>query len=161
MIDLIEIGNEGLIVAAKEFRSSKGFKFSTFAGNCITNEFNSRLLRRPYDLTILDVPYYTDKVSGESCKDRIIDEATIMPLENIAINEVSEIIKKMLDEKLKDKERKVIQLLFGIYDGVPQTPTEISKMMGVSRQRISIIKEEALAKLKIPAKNAGLEDQFS
>ena len=161
IIDLLEIGNEGLITAAKEFKPTKGFKFSTFAGNCITNEFNSRLLRRPHDLTILDVPYYADKISGETCKDRIIDDNTIAPLENIASSEISEIIKKMLNEKLKEQERKVISLLFGMDNAVPQTPTEISKIMGISRQRVSAVKDEAIAKLKIPAINAGLGGYFN
>lgn len=160
IIDLLEIGNDGLISAAKDFKPGKGFKFSTFAGNCITNEFNTKLAKRPYDLTILDVCYGADRNSQETYKDRISDDSTILPIENMATNEIASLIRKILDEKLKDKERTVINLLFGIDNAFPKTPTEISKLMGISRQRVSVIRDEALVKLKTPAIDAGLEGYF-
>ncbi|HOJ79065.1 MAG TPA: sigma-70 family RNA polymerase sigma factor, partial [Bacillota bacterium] len=58
------------------------------------------------------------------------------------------------EEKLKERikylnkrERKVIELRYGLIDGINKTQREISKMLGISRSYVSRIEKKALRKL--------------
>ena len=54
---------------------------------------------------------------------------------------------------LKDRERRVLELRFGINDDHPRTLEEIGKELKVTRERIRQIEDNALRKLKIRARN--------
>lgn len=49
---------------------------------------------------------------------------------------------------LSDKERKVIELRFGLGDGHPRTVEQVGREFGVTRERIRQIESKALAKLR-------------
>ncbi|HOL10593.1 MAG TPA: sigma-70 family RNA polymerase sigma factor, partial [Bacillota bacterium] len=68
---------------------------------------------------------------------------------------VAEEVETLLEEeKLKERikylnkrERKVIELRYGLIDGINKTQREISKMLGISRSYVSRIEKKALRKL--------------
>jgi len=60
--------------------------------------------------------------------------------------------------KLKDRERKVIQLRFGLQDGYPRTLEEVGREFGVTRERIRQIESKTLGKLRHPNKSNVLRD---
>jgi RNA polymerase sigma factor (sigma-70 family) len=70
-----------------------------------------------------------------------------MPLEEAIYNELKEIISKQL-ESLKDKEKNIIILRFGLNGNNPHTLQEISNIMNLTRERIRQIEQNALNKLK-------------
>lgn len=50
-------------------------------------------------------------------------------------------------EVLKGREKKIIELRFGLDGGKPKTQNEIAKMMGISRSYVSRIETKAIGKL--------------
>ena len=59
-------------------------------------------------------------------------------------------IKKMynkIKEVLKDREKTIIELRFGLKGEKPKTQKEIAKMMGISRSYVSRIETKAIDKL--------------
>src|SRR5437588_3418361 len=64
--------------------------------------------------------------------------------------EKQELSKRLTEalEMLDPRERKILQMRFGLEKGEEQTLTEVAAMMGVSRERIRQIEQAALAKLR-------------
>lgn len=63
----------------------------------------------------------------------------------------------ILDE-LQDRERRVLELRFGLEDGVSRTLEEVGKEFGVTRERIRQIEAKALKKLKEKSTKKQLDD---
>jgi RNA polymerase primary sigma factor len=59
---------------------------------------------------------------------------------------------------LNDRERKVIQLRFGLQDGHPRTLEEVGREFGVTRERIRQIESKTLGKLRHPNRSSVLKD---
>jgi len=59
---------------------------------------------------------------------------------------------------LKYRERKIIQLRFGLMDGHPRTLEEVGREFGVTRERIRQIESKALGKLSHPNRSGVLRD---
>ena len=59
---------------------------------------------------------------------------------------------------LNDRERKVIQLRFGLQDGHPRTLEEVGREFGVTRERIRQIESKTLGKLRHPNRSSVLRD---
>ena len=60
-------------------------------------------------------------------------------------------VKKLYEEiekKLAPREKKVLQMRYGLGDGEPVTQREIAKMLNISRSYVSRIETKALGKLK-------------
>ena len=71
----------------------------------------------------------------------------------------------MLREQLDDilstltyRERKVLELRFGLVDGTPRTLEEVGREFDVTRERIRQIEAKALRKLKHPSRSSKLRD---
>jgi len=61
-------------------------------------------------------------------------------------------------DTLTPREKQIIELRFGLEDGVPLTREEVGKEFNVTRDRIRQIEEKALGKLRHPAQNRRLGD---
>ena len=70
---------------------------------------------------------------------------------------LQEQISQVLDT-LAERERKVIELRFGLADGHPRTLEEVGKEFGVTRERIRQIESKTLAKLRHPSRSSKLKD---
>ncbi|MCQ2609797.1 MAG: sigma-70 family RNA polymerase sigma factor, partial [Lachnospiraceae bacterium] len=101
-------------------------------------------------------PISLDKPVGEEddsiVADFIADQNVISPEANAERVMLKEQIKELLDG-LKDREKKVLMLRFGIEDDHPRTLEEVGKELDVTRERIRQIEDKALRKLKYRAKN--------
>lgn len=67
----------------------------------------------------------------------------------------------MLDDvldTLTEREKRVLELRFGIEDGRPRTLEEVGKEFGVTRERIRQIEAKALRKLRHPSRSKKLKD---
>jgi RNA polymerase primary sigma factor len=60
--------------------------------------------------------------------------------------------------QLTERERRVLQLRFGLEDGHSRTLEEVGKEFGVTRERIRQIESKTLAKLRHPHRSQKLRD---
>ena len=130
--DLISIGTIGLI-----------------KGICIDNEILMYL--RSYKKVATEV--YLNEPIG---KDKDDNEVTLLEvLENDEKNIEDEIdlkikIKKMyekMEKVLKERERKILEMRYGLNGNKPITQHQIAKMLGISRSYVSRIETKAIGKL--------------
>ena len=85
--------------------------------------------------------------------DFIEDSQAVVPPDAASFSMLQEQLGQVLDS-LADRERKVIELRFGLVDGHPRTLEEVGREFGVTRERIRQIESKTLAKLRHPAVRA-------
>ena len=89
--------------------------------------------------------------------DFVADNNTVTPEANIESVMLREHIDVLLQD-LKDREREVIILRFGLRDGHPRTLEEVGKIFNVTRERIRQIEAKALRKLRNPVRSKKIKD---
>lgn len=89
--------------------------------------------------------------------DFIEDNQAVVPPDAASFSMLQEQISQVLDT-LAERERKVIELRFGLVDGHPRTLEEVGKEFGVTRERIRQIESKTLAKLRHPSRSSKLKD---
>lgn len=89
--------------------------------------------------------------------DFIEDQGAIVPADAASFSLLQQQLTRILDT-LSDRERKVIELRFGLKDGHPRTLEEVGKVFGVTRERIRQIESKTLSKLRHPSRSAKLKD---
>jgi RNA polymerase sigma factor (sigma-70 family) len=80
--------------------------------------------------------------------DLIADENQLDPLDSAIENDSIEIIKKVLSHVLTRREKKIIEMRFGLDNKMNYTLEEIGQKFKITKERIRQIEEEALIKLK-------------
>ncbi len=89
-------------------------------------------------------------VEGDSVLgDFIEDKGSAAPIESAAHHILREQIEHVL-QKLPERERRIIQLRYGLYDGQYRTLEEVGREFGITRERIRQIEARVLRKLRHP-----------
>lgn len=89
--------------------------------------------------------------------DFVADNNTVTPEANVESVMLREHIDQLLMD-LKERERQVIVLRFGLEDGHPRTLEEVGKAFNVTRERIRQIEAKALRKLRNPVRSKKIKD---
>ncbi|HEY5187864.1 MAG TPA: sigma-70 family RNA polymerase sigma factor, partial [Solirubrobacteraceae bacterium] len=89
--------------------------------------------------------------------DFIEDRAALAPAEAAATQLLKEQVAAVLNS-LTGRERRVLQLRFGLEDGRARTLEEVGKEFGLTRERIRQIEGTALRKLRHPSRSRKLRD---
>lgn len=89
--------------------------------------------------------------------DFIEDGEAVVPPDAASFSMLQEQLSKVLDG-LSVRERKVIELRFGLNDGHPRTLEEVGREFGVTRERIRQIESKTLCKLRHPSRSSRLKD---
>jgi RNA polymerase primary sigma factor len=89
--------------------------------------------------------------------DFIPDDGTLAPSEAASHQLLKEQVEDVL-ASLTGRERRVLQLRFGLDDGRGRTLEEVGKEFGVTRERIRQIEAKALRKLRHPSRSRKLKD---
>ena len=89
--------------------------------------------------------------------DFVADANVLSPEGNVESVMLREHIDSLLDD-LKERERQVIVLRFGLEDGHPRTLEEVGKEFNVTRERIRQIEAKALRKLRNPVRSKRIRD---
>jgi len=87
-----------------------------------------------------------------------IEDRTAMAPSDVASHQL---LKEQIDEVLSTlnaRERRVLQLRFGLEDGRSRTLEEVGREFGVTRERIRQIEAKALRKLRHPSRSKKLKD---
>lgn len=146
--DLISIGTIGLIKGINTFDHSKNFRLATYAAKCIENEIlmHLRSVKRVKSDIFLYDSIGNDREGNEITLIDILGTDGEIVFENVESKlEQSRLHQKM--HKLKGKEKKVLQMRYGLFDGIQKTQREIAKILGISRSYVSRIEKKALGKL--------------
>ena len=85
--------------------------------------------------------------AGESLLDGVADDAAIDPLGHTLHHELEQMLESELSA-LNHREREVLTGRFGLHDHEPETLEALAERMGLTRERIRQIQQEALQKLK-------------
>jgi len=146
--DLISIGTIGLIKGIGTFKRNRNTRLATYAARCIENEIlmHLRSIKKNKNDLLLSDPIGSDKEGNE---------ITLLDILGTSPEVVAEQVENLLEEeKLKERinllskrERKVIELRYGLLDGINKTQREISKLLNISRSYVSRIEKKALRKL--------------
>ena len=147
--DLISIGTIGLIKGINSFNVEKGSKLSTYVSRCIDNE----ILMYLRSTKKLNAEVYLNEPIGKDKDDNVVTLQDV--LENDERNIEDEVdlkmkIKKLymkMGEILKDREKTIIELRFGLDGNKPKTQHEIASIFGISRSYVSRIETKAISKL--------------
>lgn len=112
-------------------------------------------------LKISQVPVSLETPIGEEedshLGDFIEDRSTISPAELASYNLLQEQVVDVLDT-LSPRERRVLELRFGLEDGKSRTLEEVGREFSVTRERIRQIEAKALRKLRHPTRSRKLRD---
>ncbi|WP_427338506.1 RNA polymerase sporulation sigma factor SigE [Caloranaerobacter sp. DY30410] len=147
--DLISIGTIGLIKAVSTFDPDKKIKLATYASKCIENEILMYLRRNSKTRTEIsfDEPLNIDWDGNELLLSDILGTENDMIFKLLE----EEVDKELLNEaikKLSKREKKIIELRFGLNNGEEKTQKEVADMLGISQSYISRLEKRIIKRLK-------------
>lgn len=146
--DLISIGTVGLVKAIETYDETKGTRLATYAARCIENEILMflRSTRRARREVFLYEPIGTDQEGNE---------ITLMDVLGSDADEITDAVSSKMELEtligkmnfLDRKERRVLELRYGLNGGPAKTQREVAAMLGISRSYISRIEKKAVSRL--------------
>lgn len=147
--DLISIGTIGLIKAINTFDAGKNTRLATYAARCIENEIlmHLRATKKTRGEVLLFDPIGADKEGNEITLLDILGTDADMVADRVERRIESQRLRETLTG-LSRREKKILELRYGLLDGVRQTQREISKLLGISRSYVSRIEKRAIHKLQ-------------
>lgn len=89
--------------------------------------------------------------------DFVEDNEAVVPVDSAAFNSLKEQLGEVLEE-LDARERRIIELRFGLLDGRQRTLEQVGYVFSVTRERIRQIESKTLSKLRDPARSDLLRD---
>ncbi len=113
------------------------------------------IIKISQNTTSLETP--VGKEEDTRLKEFIEDEATLSPFEAASRELLKDHIGDVL-HTLNAREKRVLELRFGLKDGRTRTLEEVGKEFGVTRERIRQIEAKALRKLRHPSRSKKLRD---
>lgn len=148
--DLVSIGTIGLIKAVNTFSPEKNIKLATYASRCIENEILMYLRKNTQcknDISI-DEPLNIDWDGNELLL------SDILGTDNDSVNkdietEVEKDLLKQCINKLNSRERQIMQMRFGLLNGIEMTQKEVADKIGISQSYISRLEKRIIKHLKM------------
>ena len=147
--DLISIGTIGLIKGINSFKSEKNVKLSTYVSRCIDNEI-LMYLRSTKKLNAevsLEDPIGKDKDDNTVCLQDVLENSERNVEDEIDLKFKMKKLYEKMKSVLKDREKTILELRFGLNGNHPKTQNQIASMMGISRSYVSRIETKAIGKL--------------
>ena len=147
--DLISIGTIGLIKAVNTFDAEKKIKLATYASRCIENEILMHL-RRSCRLKLevsLDEPLNVDWDGNELLLSDILGTDNDLVCRNIE-DEVDRELLKLAMNKLDEREKRIMELRFGLGNNREYTQKQVADMLGISQSYISRLEKRIIKLLR-------------
>ena len=147
--DLVSIGSIGLIKAVSTFDAGKNIKLATYASKCIENEilmYLRRTMKAKMEISF-DEPLNVDGEGNELCLSDVKgtpEDTTYCNLEKEGDREVL----RLVLGRLPWRERTIVDLRFGLNDGIERTQKQVADMLGISQSYISRLEKRIMQKLQ-------------
>lgn len=148
--DLISIGTIGLIKAVNTFSPEKNIKLATYASRCIENEILMYLRKNNQsrnDISI-DEPLNVDWDGNELLLSDILGTDSDSINKDIETEVERNLLKESVN-RLNTRERKIMQMRFGLVNGVEMTQKEVADFIGISQSYISRLEKRIIKQLKL------------
>ena len=143
--DLVSIGTIGLIKAVNTFDPSKNIKLATYASRCIENEI-LMYLRRTSKLKAevsFDEPLNVDWDGNE------LVLADVVGSESDVLRHIEKEVDKALLaaalQQLTGREKKIMELRFGLNCEKERTQREVADLLGISQSYISRLEKKTVS----------------
>lgn len=147
--DLASIGTIGLIKAVNTFDPGKKIKLATYASKCIENEI-LMYLRRNNKLRAevsFDEPLNVDWDGNELLLSDVLGTEPDVIYRNLEHQVNKKLLLGALD-KLSAREKKIMELRFGLGDGKERTQKQVAEHLGISQSYISRLEKKIILRLK-------------
>lgn len=147
--DLVSIGTIGLIKAVNSFDPAKQIKLATYASKCIENEILMYLRRtsRNRREVSFDQPLNVDWDGNELLLADVHGTEHDLIYRSIEEEVERSLLRKAL-LKLNGRERRIVELRFGLRDGVERTQKQVADCMGISQSYISRLEKRIIRRLR-------------
>ncbi|MCL6627253.1 MAG: RNA polymerase sporulation sigma factor SigE [Alicyclobacillus shizuokensis] len=147
--DLVSIGTIGLIKAVNTFDPEKKIKLATYASRCIENEILMFLRRNSKVRTEVsfDEPLNVDWDGNEL----LLSDVLGTDADTIYRNLEEEVDRELLYDalsRLSDRERKIMELRFGLQGGREMTQKDVADLLGISQSYISRLEKRIIKRLQ-------------
>lgn len=149
--DLISIGTIGLIKAVITFDPQKGNRLAAYASRCVENEVLMYLRgkKKSGKEVSLYEPIGTDREGNEIKLYDVIETEEPDITEKVYLKENIQKLYEKVENELSPREKLILKLRYGLYNGEEYTQREIAAQLGISRSYVSRIEKSAVEKLKI------------
>ena len=148
--DMISIGTIGLIKAVNTFEPTKNIKLATYASRCIENEILMYLRKssnRRQDASI-DEPLNVDGDGNELLLSDILGSDENMVSQQLEQASERAVLRRAV-ERLSPRERQIMELRFGLADGIERTQKEAADALGISQSYISRLEKRIIQTLRL------------
>lgn len=147
--DLISVGTIGLIKAVNTFDPNKKIKLATYASRCIENEILMYLRRN--NKVKAEVSFYEPLNIDWDGNELLLSD--ILGTDNDVVYDLieDEVDKQLLVtamQKLSEREKKIVNLRFGLNGRIEKTQKEVADMLGISQSYISRLEKRIIKTLK-------------
>ncbi len=147
--DLISIGTIGLIKAVNTFDPDKNIKLATYASKCIENEILMYLRKtsKIRNEISFDEPLNIDWDGNELLLSDILGTEGDIIYKYIE-DEVDKTLLNQAIEKLSPREKTIVELRFGLKNGLEKTQKEVADLLGISQSYISRLEKRIIKRLQ-------------
>ena len=147
--DLISIGTIGLIKGINSFNIEKGSKLSTYISRCIDNEIlmHLRSTKKLGAEVSLSDPIGKDKDDNLVTLQEVLENNEKNIEDEIDLKFKSQKLYTKMKSALKNRERLILELRYGLNGSKPKTQHEIANLLNISRSYVSRIQTKAIHKL--------------
>lgn len=150
MEDLLSVGTIGLIKAVNTFNIDKGSRLATYAAKCVENEVLMMFRagkKFSKEVSIYD-PIGTDKDGEAVSLMDVLEVDGKDAVDQIILKQDVEQLYKAFEQNLKDTEKTVIRMRYGLFGSKEHTQREVADVLGISRSYVSRIEKKAVEKLR-------------
>ena len=147
--DMISIGTIGLIKAVNTFTPARSIKLATYASRCIGNEILMYLRKssnRRQEASI-DEPLNVDGDGNELLLSDILGSDANAVSQQLEQDAERAVLRRAV-AALSARERQIMELRFGLTDGVERTQKEAADALGISQSYISRLEKRIIHTLK-------------
>ena len=147
--DMISIGTIGLIKAVNTFTPERSIKLATYASRCIGNEMLMYLRKssnRRQEASI-DEPLNVDGDGNELLLSDILGSDENQISQRLEQDAERAVLRRAVDS-LSPRERQIMELRFGLADGIERTQKEAADALGISQSYISRLEKRIIRTLK-------------